>query len=109
MRLINRVSPINAAGIVILPPIAFVKKDASDELKRHELVHVQQWLELFFLSLPFTMLAFGFYGLALSYFLFHILYMIVYTIYGYHDHPMEKDANQKIKRRALSFRWIRMI
>ncbi len=62
-------------------PFAIVLDTDSRVIRRHELRHCSQWL---------------WFGV-----LFPLVYGVLLAVYGYHKHPLERDA-QEFARRAVS-------
>jgi hypothetical protein len=80
-KLLSYLSPINI-GAISLGILVFCRKDAFPSLRRHETIHFQQQLELFFL---------GFYML---YLFFWLVGIIKYKDgkHAYHENPFEREA-----------------
>ena len=80
-KILSYLSPINI-GAISLGLFVFSRKEVTPVLKRHETIHFQQQLELFFL---------GFYML---YLLFWLVGVVKYKDgkHAYHENPFEREA-----------------
>jgi hypothetical protein len=98
-RLLSKISPIEISAISILF-LVFCRETASPEMKVHETIHYQQWIELLFVGFPVLYVSFWVRNLFRGMSPANAYYNIPFEIEAYNN-----EGNLEYLRERESYNW----